>query len=47
MTANNGAFANQVAAKAEQAAMMARSLDKLANDALQKEQHRRETCDRK
>jgi hypothetical protein len=36
MTANNGAFANQVAAKAEQATMMARLLDNLANAALQK-----------
>jgi hypothetical protein len=36
MMANNGPFANQAATKAEQAAMMARSLDNLANAALQK-----------
>jgi hypothetical protein len=36
MMANNGAFANQVAAEVEQAAMMACLLDNLANDALQK-----------
>jgi hypothetical protein len=36
MTANNGAFANQVAAEAEQAAMMACLLDNLANATLQK-----------
>jgi hypothetical protein len=36
MTANDGAFANQVAAKAEQATMMAHLLDNLANAALQK-----------
>jgi hypothetical protein len=36
MTANDGAFANQVAAKAEQAAMMARLLDNLTNATLQK-----------
>jgi hypothetical protein len=35
MMVNDGAFANQAAAKAEQAAMMARSLDNLANAALQ------------
>jgi hypothetical protein len=34
MTVNNGAFANQVAAKAEQVTMMAYSLDNLANTAL-------------
>jgi hypothetical protein len=36
MLANNGVFANQATAKAEQTAMMARSLDNLANAALQK-----------
>jgi hypothetical protein len=36
MMTNDGAFANQVAAKAEQATMMARLLDNLANAALQK-----------
>ena len=36
MTLHDGAFANQAAAEAEQAAMMARSLDNLANAALQK-----------
>jgi hypothetical protein len=36
MTANDGTFANQVAAKAEQAAMMACLLDNLANAPLQK-----------
>jgi hypothetical protein len=36
MTSNDGAFANQAAAEAKQAAMMARSLDNLANAALQK-----------
>jgi hypothetical protein len=36
MMANNGAFANQVAAEAGQAAMMARLLDNLANATLQK-----------
>jgi hypothetical protein len=36
MTANNSAFANQAVAKAEQAAMMARLLDNLANTAPQK-----------
>ncbi len=36
MTANDGAFANQVAAEAEQAAMMACLLDILANATLQK-----------
>jgi hypothetical protein len=36
MMANDGAFANQVAAEAEQAAMMARLLDNLVNAALQK-----------
>ncbi len=36
MTANDGAFANQVAAEAEQAAMMAHLLDNLVYAALQK-----------
>ncbi len=36
MTLHDGAFANQAAAEAEQAAKMARSLDNLANAALQK-----------
>jgi hypothetical protein len=36
MTANNRAFANQATTKAKQATMMARSLDNLANAALQK-----------
>jgi hypothetical protein len=36
MTANNGAFAKQATAEAKQAAMMARSLDNLANATLQK-----------
>ncbi len=36
MTSNDGTFANQAATKAKQAAMMGRSLDNLANTALQK-----------
>jgi hypothetical protein len=36
MIANNNAFANQAATDAEQAAMMAKSLDYLANAAIQK-----------
>jgi hypothetical protein len=36
MIANNSAFANQAATEARQAAMMAKSLDNLANAAIQK-----------